>query len=267
MISALAYNVAFLTNSPRFDKVLFVRRASKTHSLFRFLLVAVVLTGLPSYAQSPPPSQTPNSASVPLAGFLPTDEVKRIVRDAGFTPLGPARHEGAIYEVRVTDYRDVLMRVVIDARSGVIRAVNRIVPLEPDGIVGMLPPSGELAPKKAAVYEALSGLSPSQSTPHDLPQDHAMPPDIGGTSSASKEDDLTIQSMPSTTIGGTFAGPDPVPPLPRPRPSDLTLQRAKTPGKVPRATRLNSSAAYAPSLIPQVAAAPATATPKKHPPD
>jgi hypothetical protein len=59
-------------------------------------------------------------------------EINKIVRDAGFTPLGLPQRKGTTYVLRAIDSRDILMRVVIDARSGAIRAVNRIVAARPD---------------------------------------------------------------------------------------------------------------------------------------
>src|ERR1700728_1873166 len=63
----------------------------------------------------------------PLPGFVPPFEISRIVRSAGFDPLAPPLREGATYVVRAVDFRGTLMRVVVDGRSGAIRAVNRIV--------------------------------------------------------------------------------------------------------------------------------------------
>ncbi|MGB6935932.1 MAG: hypothetical protein WBE14_04320, partial [Xanthobacteraceae bacterium] len=59
---------------------------------------------------------------------MPPYEIARNVRRAGFDPLAPPMREGATYVVRATDFRGILMRVVVDAHSGAIRDVNRIVP-------------------------------------------------------------------------------------------------------------------------------------------
>ena len=77
----------------------------------------MLLAIAPGRAQSPPP----------LPGFVPPYEITRIVRTAGFDPLAPPLREGTTYVLRATDFRGILMRVVVDARSGAIRAVNRIV--------------------------------------------------------------------------------------------------------------------------------------------
>ena len=68
-------------------------------------------------------------------------EITRIVRSAGFDPLAPPLREGSTYVLRATDFRGILMRVVVDAHSGAIRAVNRIVAgPSPIGPIGMMPP-------------------------------------------------------------------------------------------------------------------------------
>ena len=63
-----------------------------------------------------------------MTGFVSSYEITRIARSAGFDPLAPPLREGTIYVLRATDYRGILMRVVIDARTGAIRDANRIVP-------------------------------------------------------------------------------------------------------------------------------------------
>jgi hypothetical protein len=76
-----------------------------------------------------------------LPGFVPPYEITKIVRAAGYDPLTRPRREGTTYVVRATNYRGILMRVVVDARTGAIRAVNRIVPGPgPYGAMGMGPP-------------------------------------------------------------------------------------------------------------------------------
>ena len=65
-----------------------------------FLLLAIA----PGSAQSPPP----------LPGFVPPFEITRIVRTAGFDPMARPLREGTTYVVRATDFRGILMRVVVD---------------------------------------------------------------------------------------------------------------------------------------------------------
>jgi hypothetical protein len=78
----------------------------------------------PPSAPKPPPSQALRA----VAGFVSRYEVMRTVRAAGFDPLALPLREGRTYVLRATDFRGILMRVVVDARTGVIRDVNRIVP-------------------------------------------------------------------------------------------------------------------------------------------
>src|SRR5262249_57525255 len=82
-----------------------------------------LLSMVASFAESLPSSSPP----APLRGFVPPYEILRTVRSAGFEPLAPPLRQGSTYVVRAIDFRGVAMRVVVDARSGVIRDANRIV--------------------------------------------------------------------------------------------------------------------------------------------
>jgi hypothetical protein len=57
-------------------------------------------------------------------GLVRAFEINKIVRDAGFIPQGPPWREGTTYALRAVDHREVLMRVVLDARRGT--AINNI---------------------------------------------------------------------------------------------------------------------------------------------
>jgi len=194
-----------------------------------FSLCVSLLTGAPSQAQTPPPASAP-----PLPGFMPPYEITRIVRSAGFDPLAPPLREGTTYVLRATDFRGILMRVVIDARSGAIRAVNRIVAAPapygqsailapPYGVVAAYPPYG--VPPAYPPY----GVAPAY-----------PPPDIAG-----------LDLMPDEMTTATPALPLPIappgaairpsahplasaPPLPRPRPAGLAARKiddARSDGK------------------------------------
>jgi hypothetical protein len=141
--------------------------------------------------------------------------------------------------VRATDFRGILMRVVVDAQSGAIRAVNRIVAgPEPYGPVGMLPP-------------------------YDAPSPYG-PPEFGRPEIAPNEESLA-PPLPAPAAIRPAAHPlvaEP-PPLPRPRPAELAARDAKaaapsgeTPTTKPDAK--SSAIVTAPS--------PAPVTPKKPPP-
>jgi hypothetical protein len=186
-------------------------------------------------AVAPVAAQAPQ-ALPPLPGFVPPYEITRIVRAAGFTPLAPPLRQGPAYVVRATDFRGVLMRVVVDGQSGAIRAVNRIVAAsEAYGPVEMAPPPyggppvyGEPAPPEFAP----PGIVPfEQSAAPDLP---SAAPSIA----------------PSPAVHAVISGS---PPLPRPRPAAVASRKAADDSK---------PAVGRPAAI---TTAPATPVPKKQP--
>jgi hypothetical protein len=193
-----------------------------------FALGVLLLAVAPGYAQSPPPAALP--APLPAPGFMPPYEVTKIVRSAGFDPLAPPLREGTTYVLRATDFRGILMRVVVDAHSGAIRAVNRIVPGPgPYGpTIGMVMPPYAVAPP----YSVPPGYGPAGPELDMLPEEEALaePPPPSPT--------LRPVGRPSA------AGP----PLPRPRPAELAARDAKDgvkPGE-PRAAGPSPPAAVAP---------------------
>ncbi len=173
------------------------------------LLATTVATGQAQTSAAAPQAPPPLPS---LAGFLPPYEIARIVRAAGFDPLAPPLRLGRTYVVRATDFRGIMMRVVVDAESGALRAVNRIVPGPARyGPIGMLPP------------------------PQDVPLDYG-PPEFGGP--APSGDDEPMPGLPAplpppATVsihpaGQPFAAP---PPLPRPRPAELASHSAGPSGQ------------------------------------
>jgi hypothetical protein len=107
-----------------------------TAALSVCLLVLAASSGQAQSSLPPLPAAAP-----PLPGFVPPYEVAKIVQEAGYDPLTRPRREGSTYVVRANNHRGILMRIVVDARSGAIRAVNRIVPgPAPYGVMGMMPP-------------------------------------------------------------------------------------------------------------------------------
>jgi hypothetical protein len=128
---------------------------------------------------------------------MPAFEITRIVRASGFDPLAPPLREGTTYVVRATDFRGILMRVVVDARSGAIRAVNRIVSGPgPYGQFGMIMPPYGVAPPYP---------------PPDIAAPNVMPD--------------------AETTAAPMLRPPPAPlasspPLPRPRPAELASRKA-----------------------------------------
>ncbi len=91
-----------------------------------FVLSVLLSAVAPGFAQSP--AAPVAAAPLPSPGFVPPYEIMRTVRAAGFDPLAPPLREGATYVLRATDFNGILMRVVVDARTGAIRDANRIVP-------------------------------------------------------------------------------------------------------------------------------------------
>lgn len=152
----------------------------------------------------------PLSAPPPVPGFVSPYEIMHTLRSAGFDPLAPPVREGTTYVARATDYRGILMRVVLDARTGAIRDANRIIPgpgaygsdaYEPGayGKVGMLPPPDDMPPP----YGQPPGFDSEESS-------------LGGQGAAP----LSTLPGPHTVMRATVTIFPPLP-LPRPRPAEL----------------------------------------------
>jgi hypothetical protein len=167
-------------------------RVSGTFAL-TFLLLAIV-SGYAQVASPTPP---------PIPGFVSPYEIMHTLRSAGFDPLAPPLREGTTYVARATDYRGILMRVVLDARTGAIRDANRIVPgpgaygFGPYGEAGMLPPRDGMPP------------------PYD------PPPGFDSEESSLDGQGAATLSAPSGPHQATRAAVTIFPPLPRPRPAEL----------------------------------------------
>ena len=155
---------------------------------FGVVLVACLFAAAPGRAQVP----APPPVAQPVTGFVSSYEITRIARSAGFDPLAPPLREGTIYVLRATDYRGILMRVVIDARTGAIRDANRIVP----------------GPGR---YGQFYG-TPALYDPADLAEPVMVP------STAEME-------RPLAPHGATRAALPEIPPLPRPRPAALASRK------------------------------------------
>gem|GEM_PF-1059878 len=106
-------------------------RVSVTGSFALTFLVLAVAAGRAQVPPLPPPTPPPAPRAAPpppAPGFVSAYEIMHTLRAAGFDPLAPPLREGTIYVARATDYRGILTRVVLDARTGAIRDANRIVP-------------------------------------------------------------------------------------------------------------------------------------------
>ena len=157
------------------------------------VLVACLFAAAPGRAQVPAPPPAAPPVAQPVTGFVSSYEITRIARSAGFDPLAPPLREGTIYVLRATDYRGILMRVVIDARTGAIRDANRIVP----------------GPGRYGQFYS----APSLYDPADLAEPVMVP------STAEME-------RPLAPHGATRSALPEIPPLPRPRPAALGLAQA-----------------------------------------
>jgi hypothetical protein len=232
-------------------------------SLLVLLLLAAPFAAV-SHAQSPPLPGPPPPMSQPMVGFVSPYEIMRTIREAGFEPLAPPLRERTDYVLRAMDFRGVLMHVVVDARTGAIRDVTRIVPAPgrygqfyggppygPDDYSASLappteasieppPPARQLAPVPAprAIPEAAVALPPRPLAP-------------------------ALRAVPETAVA--------LPPLPRPRPA--TLASRKSDSVYPAAKPLPSATintapntvAPAPVVTPPAASAAVTAKPAATP--
>jgi hypothetical protein len=181
-------------------------------------LLLLPLAAAPGHAQAP----------LPGTGFVPPYEIMRTVRSAGFDPLAPPLREGTTYVLRATDFRGILMRVVVDAHSGAIRDVNRIVSGPgPYGQIGMVAPP--------PYYGAATYGPPGYDAPDMTPGEEGAPP-------------AAFSRAPAARTG---LHPRLSPPLPRPRPASLatrdrasnTKSAGKSDAKPNAKTTVNSDAA------------------------
>jgi hypothetical protein len=179
------------------------------------LTVLLALAAVPSRAQTPAAASAPSPslATPSFIGFVSPYEIVHTLHAAGFNPLAPPLREGTTYVVRATDFRGMLMRVVVDARTGAIRDANRIVP----------------GPGR---YGTVS------SDPASM--DAALP--------APGEDD--DGGLPAPAVRSSFGTrlpnhpPVPAVPLPRPRPAAFTSRKPDGgvgPAGMPAASAVNSA--------------------------
>jgi hypothetical protein len=175
-------------------------------------LLSAVASGHAQVSASPPPSSP--LALPPTPGFVPPYEITRTVRKAGFDPLAPPLREGTTYVLRATDYRGILMRVVVDARTGAIRDVNRIVPGP-----GSYGPYGPYGP---APYGRI-GMVPYDEPPDAALPPYGPPPEFDGLAPAGSG--LPQSSPHLSVVHPSRAGVTVLPPLPRPRPAELASRK------------------------------------------
>ena len=178
--------------------------------------LSAISWAVPGYAQTPAAASAPSAVqtSQSVVGFVSPYEITKIAMSAGFDPLAPPMREGTTYVLRATDFRGILMRVVIDARTGAIRDANRIVP--GPGRYGQY---GMVSPYESADLDPL-GIEP----PPTLRPPPALAP------------------LPPAFAAPSHAGAMVTPPLPRPRPAAL---------KPPAGSEASNAAPPAPPAAPQ----------------
>ena len=188
-----------------------------------FALTTLLLAATSGRAQAPLP-----------VGLVPPYEIMRSVRMAGFHPVAPPLREGPTYAVRAVDFRGILMRVVVDANTGAIRAVNRIVRGPGNyGQFGMAEPP----------FGPADDMLPSYGRPPDM-SGPAPPPDITAS--------LPPPPMPAARPPA-HATVTILPPLPRPRPAELASRKPAD------ETKPDAAPSVPPSVLPS---APAGAKPE-----
>jgi len=181
-------------------------------------IAAVALTMLllaigSGHAQVPPP---PPAVALPQPGFVPPYEITRTVRAAGFVPVAPPLREGTTYVLRATDFRGILMRVVIDADTGAIRAVNRIVP-------------------GPGNYGQIGMASPPYGPADDMLPSYGAPPEFDGPPLPNGRSALPPPPFtPRPPVAHATANPTVTVmlPLPRPRPAELAARKPADDAKI-----------------------------------
>ncbi len=165
-----------------------------------WVLVALVLPGIAPARAQPAPVTSP----LPVSGFVSSYEIMRTIREAGFEPLAPPLREGTDYVLRATDFRGILMRVVVDARTAAIRDVTRIVP----------------GPGRYGQFYAERAYGPPDlDDPIGAPVGAPMGTAIGAG----------FEAPPARSPAAARLAPNPTvtlrPPLPRPRPAALASRK------------------------------------------
>jgi len=167
-----------------------------------FALCSLLLASSVGHAQVPATSSS-QFGPLPAPGFMPPYEITRTVRRAGFDPLAPPLREGSTYVLRALDFRGILMRVVVDARSGAIRDVNRIVP-------------------GPGSYGQQAGMMPYGTPPDGVPPPYGQPAEFDVPPPLDNGDML---AHPPGAHSLTRASMTFLPPLPRPRPAEWASRK------------------------------------------
>jgi hypothetical protein len=220
----------------------------------------------PAMPPTPPPVATAVPQPRPVTGFVSSYAILRTARAAGFEPLAPPLRDGTIYVLRATDFRGILMRVVLDARTGAIRDATRIVPADADAYE-MSTPYG--APPYASPPYAPPPYEPPPYEPYgapaayDGPGPQMAPPGEGAPPVLTRPPAALTTTRPAAAVHSSS------PPLPHPRPAELVTQQSekigtpKAPSGLAQSANVqprggaNAGAAAAPTVAPSKTPVPA----------
>jgi hypothetical protein len=233
-----------------------VRRLRITGPFAFALLLGAMAVGhaqAPAPVPLPPPSPSnaadPPETSLPVqsvSGFVSPYEIMRTLRSAGFDPLAPPLREGTTYVARANDYRGILMRVVLDARTGAIRDANRIVP-GPGNYGGPYGSDGPGPYGQGSYGQASYGQVGMVAPPYGQQPDFDDPPPPPNGLAAMPNPPRPVARTATRSSG---------PPLPRPRPGELATSKAGDTSKPAVVT--NPQPAVASDPKPDVKADPVT---------
>jgi hypothetical protein len=166
-------------------------------------------------AQMAPPSSPP-------PGLVSPYEIMYALRSAGFDPVAPPLREGTTYVARAADDRGILVRVVLDARSGAIRDVTPIMP--GSGAYGGGP--GIYGSRPGTYGGGAYGEADMQPPPDDMPPLYGEPPDSDSLDASLGGEGVAPPSALPSPHPVTRPTVTILPPLPRPRPAVLASQPA-----------------------------------------
>jgi len=175
------------------------------------LLLSATVSGRAQFAQ-------PNS---PSPGFVSPYEIMYSLRSAGFDPLAPPLREGPTYVARAADDRGILVRVVLDARTGAIRDVTRI--MSGPGTYGLGAYGGGPGTYGDGTYGEVGMLPP----PDERPPPYGEPPEFDAPELPPGEEEGTAPG-PALPSARPVARPTVkiLLPLPRSRPAVLASSPA-----------------------------------------
>jgi len=88
-----------------------------------------------------------------LGGVVPSAKINGIVRSMGLMPTGQPVRQGHIYVVLATSRQGKSVRIIVDARSGKVLSVQRVIAVIPPGPYSVRQPVGAAVPRPYAPDE------------------------------------------------------------------------------------------------------------------